>query len=198
VRATGRRRTRARGSRGLPFARPAMYWIRQHKVRPHTSAEKTSGSLTTTSTLSWPDRVVLAVRIWYWYVRVRLRLRRYTLNGMVEWLARTRGIRTVPIAPRRLGRIVARVLPFGVSGATCLTRSLILYRLLHRQGLEPCLVIGLPPRPKNHEAHAWVEVNGREVGPPPGRQRFSPLARYRADLPEPVTDTRAVAVEHQN
>jgi hypothetical protein len=117
---------------------------------------------------------------------------------MVDWLAQTRGTHTFPIAPGRLGRIVARTLPFGFSGATCLTRSLILYRLLHLQGLEPCLVVGLPPHPKNHEAHAWIELNGRDVGPPPGRQRFAPLARYRAGSTERATDTRAVALDQQN
>lgn len=117
---------------------------------------------------------------------------------MVDWLAQTRGALTFQIAPRRLGRIVARTLPFGLSGATCLTRSLILYRLLHLKGLDPCLVIGLPPQPKHHEAHAWIEVNDRDVGPPPGRQGFAPLARYRAGSTEPATDSKPVALDQQN
>jgi len=152
----------------------------------------------TTQKLPWPDRVYLAVQIWYWYVRIRLRIRYATLNDLVAWLARSRGTRNSQIEPRRLGRIVARTLPFGLSGSTCLTRSLILYRLLHREGLDPALVVGLPAQPKNHEAHAWIELGGRDVGPPPGGRHFAPLARYRAGSMDLASGTTPVGLGPQN
>lgn len=40
------------------------------------------------------------------------------------------------------------------------------------------LVIGLPEEPVDERAHAWVELEGRDVGPPPGRGNHVELARY--------------------
>jgi hypothetical protein len=124
------------------------------------------------------NRAALAARIWYWYFRIRLRLRKRDLVHVVESLGRPGRAAPCPIEPRRLGRIVDRSLPFRLSRATCLARSLILYRLLRGQGLEPQLVIGLRHRSTTHEAHAWIEVDGKDVGPPPGGRHFVPLARY--------------------
>jgi hypothetical protein len=53
-----------------------------------------------------------------------------------------------------------------------------LFRLLREQGDPAELVIGLPDAAADHEAHAWVEVDGRDVGPPPGRGQHEPLARF--------------------
>jgi hypothetical protein len=50
--------------------------------------------------------------------------------------------------------------------------------MLIRQGERPQLVIGLPPSPSSHEAHAWVEVAGQVVGPPPGRLGHEEMVRY--------------------
>jgi hypothetical protein len=54
-----------------------------------------------------------------------------------------------------------------------------LFRLLHEQGDEAELVIGLPAAAATKDAHAWVEINGVDVGPPPGRGSHEVLARYR-------------------
>jgi hypothetical protein len=151
----------------------------------HCPVEPTSRALTPKQTLQWRSRISLAIQIWFWYGRVRLRLQRSTLPEMVAWLATTRGSGVPAVEPRRLGRIVDRILPPRLSGATCLTRSLILYRLLHLQGRRPQLVVGLPHHPKDHEAHAWIELDGTDVGPPPGGRRFTPLARYHASSAEP-------------
>jgi hypothetical protein len=131
-----------------------------------------------TKRLPLADRAALAARIWYWYFRIRLRLRRRDLVDVVESLGRTGRITAYSIEPRRLGRIVDRALPFRVSRATCLAQSLILYRLLRTQGLAPQLVIGLPHQSATHEAHAWIELDGKDVGPPPGGRNYVPLARY--------------------
>ena len=39
------------------------------------------------------------------------------------------------------------------------------------------LVIGLPEQAKDERAHAWVELEGRDVGPPPGRAGHLEMAR---------------------
>jgi hypothetical protein len=53
-----------------------------------------------------------------------------------------------------------------------------MFRILREQGDEPVLVIGLPEDAENHIAHAWIELGGRDVGPPPGRGDHQELARY--------------------
>lgn len=128
--------------------------------------------------LPWTKRAWLAARIWFWYLRIRLRLRRRDLVDVVDALSHAGRTTTYPVEPRRLGRIVDRALPFRVSRATCLAQSLILYRLLRTQGLWPQLVIGLPHQSTTHEAHAWIELDGDDVGPPPGGRSYVPLARY--------------------
>jgi hypothetical protein len=57
--------------------------------------------------------------------------------------------------------------------------ALVHYRLLREQGDTPELVIGLEPSPRTKDAHAWLEVNGIDVGPPPGRGLHEELVRYR-------------------
>jgi hypothetical protein len=46
------------------------------------------------------------------------------------------------------------------------------------QGQSAEVVIGLPQEPLDNKAHAWVEIDGVDVGPPPGRQGHEELARY--------------------
>ena len=54
----------------------------------------------------------------------------------------------------------------------------IVVRLGLRRIPLPELVIGLPREPKDKDAHAWVELHGMDVGPPPGRGLHEELARY--------------------
>jgi Transglutaminase-like superfamily len=58
-----------------------------------------------------------------------------------------------------------------------LINALVLYRLLREQGDPVELVIGLPEQAADERAHAWVELEGRDVGPPPGRAGHSEMAR---------------------
>jgi hypothetical protein len=55
----------------------------------------------------------------------------------------------------RMVRVAAR---HGVCQATCLPRSLVLWILLRRQGLDPSLRIGARKNAGTFEAHAWVEL----------------------------------------
>lgn len=54
----------------------------------------------------------------------------------------------------------ARQIP---GGANCLDRSLTLWWLLHRQGLEATLKFGVRKVEAVLEAHAWVELGGRAL-----------------------------------
>jgi Transglutaminase-like superfamily len=125
-----------------------------------------------------PDRLALAVRIWTAFVRVRWTT---SVNPLPDAIARLGTVGTPAryrIEPRRLGSIVGRVLRLGPWRARCLWTALVLYGLLRDQGDEAELVIGLPLEPRDFDAHAWVEIQRIDVGPPPGRGRHQELARY--------------------
>jgi Transglutaminase-like superfamily len=120
----------------------------------------------------------LALRIWALYPRVLAGLRREQLPAFVARLGRTER-RRAPHSPARLSRAVDRSLRLGARKPRCLVSSLVLYRLLREQGDDAELVIGLPQTPADKEAHAWVELAGVDVGPPPGRGTHEELARFK-------------------
>jgi hypothetical protein len=128
--------------------------------------------------LGIPARLGLAVRIWMAFIRVRLTTRTHPLPVAVARLGAAGRPPRYRIDPRRLGSIVARVLRFGGWRARCLWTALVLYGLLRGQGDGAELVIGLPLEPKDFDAHAWVEIDGKDVGPPPGQGEHEELARY--------------------
>lgn len=80
--------------------------------------------------------------------------------------------------PKRQGVAIYKALRIGRWQPRCLTLSLVHFSMLSEQGLHPVLVIGLPAEAANHDAHAWVEVDGHDVGPPPGHRGEVELARY--------------------
>lgn len=130
--------------------------------------------------LAWAPKVLLAIRIWFTFLVIRARLRGGNLDRLVGRLARPRGgaPRIGHLDPRRLGRIVHRVLWVGPFEPRCIFTALVLFRLLCRQGDRAQLVIGLPSRAATKDAHAWVEIDGIDVGPPPGRGHNDVLVRY--------------------
>lgn len=129
--------------------------------------------------LSHGRRLRLASQIAIDSMRVYAGLKTRRLPDLVRSLAHP-GRAGQPLDPRRLGRIVHRVMNVGPFRPRCLTMSLVLFRILHRQGTPADLVLGLPPKATNHIAHAWVEVDGKVVGPPDGRMGHAELARYGA------------------
>lgn len=123
-------------------------------------------------------KAVLAARIVWWWAIVRWRVHRDPLPDLVADLAAARPARWYhPV--RRLSRAVDRVLRLGSRQPTCLVSALVLFRLLRGQDRPAHLVIGLLPAAPNKDAHAWVEVFGVDLGPPPGRGRHVEMARYR-------------------
>jgi hypothetical protein len=120
----------------------------------------------------------LTARIGSTFLLVHWRLRRAPLPKVVESFA-DRHRRALPrLEARRLSRIVHGTLHVGPYRPRCLVNALVLFRLLRAQGDAAELVIGLPHDPRDEEAHAWVEVERIDVGPPPGRGTHEELARY--------------------
>jgi len=119
----------------------------------------------------------LALRIWVVGGRFYLALKRRPLPQVVAAVPRD-DVPELGYPPRDLGRVVWRALSIGPYRARCLYTSMVLYRLLEGQGIDAELVIGLPREPRDKDAHAWVEVDGVDVGPPPGGSRHEELARY--------------------
>jgi hypothetical protein len=120
------------------------------------------------------------VRIWWTFLHVHWVLARQALPEVVQCLgtpsASASPWATVP--HRRLSRAVDRALRVGARRPRCLINALVLYRLLRADGREAELVIGLPTEAPDHEAHAWVEIDGADVGPPPGQGRHVAMARF--------------------
>jgi hypothetical protein len=48
-------------------------------------------------------------------------------------------------------------------GSKCLSRSLVLWTMLRRQGIDGEIVIGVRPGGAPLDAHAWVERHGRAI-----------------------------------
>ena len=119
-------------------------------------------------------RAALFVRVWAAFVAVRVDRR--PLPEVVANQRTRRRRRRVP--PARLSRAVYRSLNIGPLHTRCMWNALVLFRLLRAQGDEAALVIGLPDDATDHSAHAWVEIDGRDLGPYPGRNGHVEMARY--------------------
>lgn len=145
-----------------------------------SGSERADAPATSDDRLGPAARVGLVVLVLWDLLRVRVGLRRRRLPDLVRGLERPPRLRHRSLAPRRLGRIVHRVLSPGPFEPRCLVSSLVFFRMLRRQGTPAELVIGLPPEPTSPDAHAWVEVDGEVAGPPPGRLGHSAMARYGA------------------
>ena len=122
-------------------------------------------------------KLALTLRIWRTAVRVRRGTAHEPLPGYVERLGSVEPTAD-PIDPRLLARAVDRCLRIGHVRPRCLINALVLYRLLHEQGAPAELVIGLPPEAADQSAHAWVELDGYDIGPAPGRNGHEPMARF--------------------
>lgn len=127
--------------------------------------------------LSMWAKMRLLARVWITYARVVARSRQ-PLPRQVRLLSRQprRTRRSVP--PIKISRAIHLGLRAGSVSPRCLPNALVMYRLLIEQGETPELVIGLPNNADSHIAHAWIELSGRDVGPPPGKGNHQELARY--------------------
>ncbi len=112
----------------------------------------------------------LVVEILIAYRQVRRDMKHHRLPETVDRLRRA------PTSPRprplpdphsqgrRLGHVVTRTLALVPARTACLTRSLVLLRLLAARGVSASLVIAAAPsETKPLDAHAWVELDGRPL-----------------------------------
>jgi transglutaminase-like putative cysteine protease len=126
-----------------------------------------------------PTKLVLVGRIWATFLAIRRAVATEPLPDLAKRLAeRPRRDDAAALGPRRLGQIIARVLRIGPWRARCLFLALVHYQFLRERGEPAELVIGMPEHPKDEDAHAWVELRGVDVGPPPGSTGHEPLARF--------------------
>lgn len=127
--------------------------------------------------LSLGRKIRLLIRIWLLAARIQWALWRRPLPEVILDLSRPTG-EAAQLSTGLLSRAVSRGLRVGRWHPRCLLRSLVLYRLLRSQGRPADLVIGLRRLSPTSDAHAWVELDGIDVGPLPGRGRHAELARF--------------------
>jgi Uncharacterised nucleotidyltransferase/Transglutaminase-like superfamily len=164
----------------LLWRAPAAVWavvVASSRARGSRAVEPSSAG----SRLSPWSKVSLGARIWWTFVTVTAVERRYPLPQAVSRLGVAAPSARFRVEPRRLGRIVGRVLRIGWWRPRCLFSALVLYRLLKEQGDRAEFVIGMPLDRRSKDAHAWVEVEQVDVGPPPGARGRLALARYPLD-----------------
>ena len=123
------------------------------------------------------ERAALVAEAWTTYRKVRRLLPHGDVGGIVASLTSLPPAHAArDVDPQWLGRMIWRRLP--QAQAVCIDRALVQMAMLHRRGVSSRLVIGLPKVATSKEAHAWVEVDGVDVGPPPGGRGHTALARY--------------------
>jgi len=112
--------------------------------------------------LSWAQRGLLA-QAWLLLPLTAIGLRVLGFRLVQAALHRTEGAtdrRDDLTEAQAVARIVRGAALWSPLHASCLTRSLVLCRLLHRQGLAAELRIGVNKPGGRFEAHAWVEHEG--------------------------------------
>jgi hypothetical protein len=123
-------------------------------------------------------RARLALRIVRAYAEVVRRLPREPLPRLAAAFGDVPPRAGDRIPPRQLAWAIDRTLRIGSRRPRCIFNALVMYRLLREQGDPAVLVIGLPKEAASKDAHAWVELDGRDVGPPPGRAGHEPMGRF--------------------
>ena len=129
--------------------------------------------------LSLPHKARLFCEVWVAGLRMEWAIRRRPIPALVASLAphtppRVTGSESI----RQLRRAVDRSLKVGAWEPRCLVKALVLYRLLAERGIPADLVIGLPKDARSIDAHAWIEINGHDIGPRPGRSGHEEFARF--------------------
>lgn len=132
-----------------------------------TTARDRARSLS--AVLKNPGDVWLVSTVVAWMISLSLLKRVLPLQTLVRFMWRPAGV-TSGRPVERVESIVGRL--DRLSGGNCLSRSLIVYRLLSRAGADPILVVGFANEGRV-VGHTWVQVQGRPLLDDPGS-----LARY--------------------
>jgi hypothetical protein len=118
------------------------------------------------------ERIALAAEVLCAYCMARWSVQRHDLRQVIARLRNEQdgtpaGIDTSAdrhLLGLRLGYAVSWILRVLPTDSRCLTRSLVLTKLLARRGLPSSLVIGVSAEPE-FAAHAWVEHAGQPLLP---------------------------------
>jgi hypothetical protein len=137
-------------------------------------------------------KLVLAIEIVATYAQARWWLRRpdITETAALARLGATQDNHSAPawsdaaahpsreeaLLGLRLGNVIQRVFRLLPGDTRCLTRSIVLMRMLARRHVETTLIIGVRAAP-SFGAHAWIEHQGRPLLEPiePDGQRLVEL-----------------------
>jgi hypothetical protein len=125
-------------------------------------------------------KALMYLRIWRLALSMEVAIRRHPLPRVVEQVGEHRLDPSDEFGVGILRRAVDGSLRIGRWQPRCLVKALVLYRLLRERGISAELVIGLPDHRRGTIAHAWVEVDGHDVGPRPGRSGHEEFARFGA------------------
>lgn len=98
-------------------------------------------------------------------------------------LLRADGLRAAARGPRpeRLAFLVEVAARYQWPAPTCLVKSLAVYALLVRRGLDAGLVISARKKDGRVDAHAWPEHMGRPLTDAAAGPGYEPLMRWRRD-----------------
>lgn len=131
-----------------------------------------------TGSLSLLAKPMLAIRVYAVYLHVMATLKTRPLPELVARLGSPRRKARHHHPPRRVATAVHALLRIGDRRPRCLIGALVLFRLLKEQGDPAVLVIGLPDEGEDPTAHAWVEIGGWDLGPPPGKGHHVEMVKY--------------------
>ena len=124
---------------------------------------------------------------WVLALIVSFGLRWVSFERLVGWLDRpvapARPLLPAHVAPRRAARLV-RSAAARAGRSTCLTRALVLKRLLLRRGVGTVLVIGTTRGSDAFEAHAWLRVGDDILLGGERHDQYVPLWTHSATLVE--------------
>lgn len=112
-----------------------------------------------------PADIPIAVEAIALALPVEIGLRWLALDALLARLSGPRppGAPRQPIDVDRAARIIERLGPYYPLRATCLKKSLVLFRILRRRGVPAELRLGVRKVEGDFNAHAWIELDGRPL-----------------------------------
>jgi len=116
----------------------------------------------------------LLLRAWWRFLVVHLALPLVSLTRLLP-RGPAPGTPTPSLSADRIGWLVTVAGRYAPGRTTCLTQAVVLAWILHREGIEATLRIGVARRADDLVAHAWLEHDGRVVFGLPDEQTYHPL-----------------------
>jgi Transglutaminase-like superfamily len=130
-----------------------------------------------------PSEVWLGMRMIMWSAILPALKHLVPLHVLTRWMWPRRRVTTRPervVAITFIARRIYRVRPF-LRRDNCLERSLLTYRFLAMEGMQPSLVVGARKSDEQIRGHAWVTLDGQPLMD--GHQKvdqFTPITEFGA------------------